>query len=563
MHFTPSLPVSWRVGGRHDGESADRFVGTEHSVSTERPLSMNCQQETAMRGLARPAAAHRGARLSRTAGPGVPTRRRVGFCGPQGLRWSRILALQSAGPSRLRTCCGCVLSAVVAWCAVGAGEPRVGVAAVDITPPLGVPLAGYYHARGADGVLDPLLSKALVMESEGTRAALVALDLIEVTRAVTDGARAAIERATGIPGTRVLISATHAHTGPQLAERGQHRTVAGEPSALAVTYTEVLAERIAESVRLANERLRPARLSCARGQCAGLTFNRRYFLRDGTVGWNPGKLNPNIVLPAGPTDPEVVILYVERPDAAGPAQAVATYVNFAMHPDTTGGSKISADWPGALSRVLAGYHGTNHVTLVGNGTCGNLNHLDVSWRWPQGTPSEAHRIATILGAAVFQTYKDLQPATAGPVRAESELVELALPAVTADELQEARQTLAATKDDRGGNFMKLVRAHRVLDIAERAGRPFRVEVQAIAVGPDVAWVGLPGEVFVELGLAIRKRSPFPQTFVVELANENIGYIPDRRSYAEGNYEPESARCAAGSGERLVEAAVRLLTEIHE
>lgn len=470
---------------------------------------------------------------------------------------------RSAGHSRLRTWYGCVLSAAVAWCADGAGELRVGVAVVDITPPLGVSLAGYYHARGADDVLDPLFSKALVVESEEARAAFVVLDLIEVTRGVTDGARLAIEKATGIRGNRVMISATHAHTGPQLAERGLPRSVAGAPSELEVAFTDGLPGRIAESVRLANERLQPARLSCARGWCAGLTFNRRYFLRDGTVGWNPGKLNPNVVLPAGPTDPEVGILYMERPDAAGPAQSIATYINFAMHPDTTGGSKISADWPGALSRVLAGYHGTNHVTLVGNGTCGNLNHLDVTWRWPQGTPREPHRIATILGAAVFQGYKDLKPVPAGPLRAESDLVELVLPAVTADEIQEARQTIAATKDDHGANFMKLVRAHRALDIADREGRPFRVEVQAIALGREVAWVGLPGEVFVELGLAIKKGSRFAQTFVVELANENIGYIPDRRSYAEGNYEPESARCPAGSGELLADAAVRLLTKLHE
>ncbi len=111
--------------------------------------------------------------------------------------------------------------------------------------------------------------------------------------------------------------------------------------------------------------------------------------------------------------------------------------------------------------------------------------------------------------------------------------------------------------------MKLVRAYRTLDVAHRQGKPFRVEVQAISLGPDVAWVGLPGEVFVELGLALKKRSPFPLTLVVELANESIGYIPDRRSYAEGNYEPESARCAAGSGEKLVDAAVKLLDELHQ
>jgi hypothetical protein len=100
-----------------------------------------------------------------------------------------------------------------------------------------------------------------------------------------------------------------------------------------------------------------------------------------------------------------------------------------------------------------------------------------------------------------------------------------------------------------------------VELAEREGKPYRVEVQAVALGPDVAWISLPGEIFVELGLALKKRSPFPRTFIVELANDHLGYIPDRRSYAEGNYEAESARCAPGSGEKLVEVALRLLQQL--
>jgi hypothetical protein len=137
-----------------------------------------------------------------------------------------------------------------------------------------------------------------------------------------------------------------------------------------------------------------------------------------------------------------------------------------------------------------------------------------------------------------------------------------LPEVTPQQIAEAREILRTTPDDRGANFMKLVRAYRTVDVADRQGRPYQVEVQALCLGPDVAWVSLPGEVFVELGLALKRRSPFTRTFLVELANESIGYIPDRRSYAEGNYEPESARCAAGSGERLVDAAARLLSDLH-
>ena len=446
---------------------------------------------------------------------------------------------------------------------VHGADLRVGVARVEITPPLGIPMAGYYHERGADGVIDPLYSKAVVIESDGVRAAFVALDLIGVTRSITDQARAEIENTAGIRGDHVMISATHTHTAPELAGRGSRSEDQGGSRSLSVDYTESLPAKIAQTVRLAVEKLEPAQLRAARGSCEDLTFNRRYYMRDGSVGWNPGKLNPDIVMPAGPSDAEVGILVAEKPNAQGPAQTIATCVNFAMHTDTCGGSKISADWPGAVGRVLAGYHGAEHLTLVTLGTCGNLNHLDFGWSWPQGTPIEQHRIATILGASVFQAYKQLQPVAAGPLRSRSEIAELPLPEVTPEQVEQAHQTLANTHDDHGDNFMKQVRSYRLLDIAERQGKPYRVEVQAIALGPDVAWVSLPGEIFVEIGLAIKKRSPFPYTQVVQLANENIGYVPDRRSYAEGNYEPESARCAAGSGEQLVETAVRLLDALHQ
>lgn len=439
---------------------------------------------------------------------------------------------------------------------------RAGLAAVDITPAPGLPLAGYYHERGAEGTLDPLWSKALVLEADGARVALVVLDLIEVPRAVTDAARQEIARTADVPAGHVLIGATHTHTGPVLAWPGEPSAIPGGTSPAVHAYTTALPGKIAESVRRAVTYLQPVRAAVARGRCENLTFNRRYILRDGSVGWNPGKLNPEIVRPAGPSDPEVGVVLVEAPEATGPAQTLATLVHFAMHTDTTGANRYSADWPGALSRLLAGYHGPGHQTLVSLGACGNLNHLDFAWRWPQSGVAEQHRIATLLGAAVFQAYKQLQPLPPGPLRARSLHLALDLSPVSAAELAEAQRVLAAGADDRGGRFRELVRARRALDVAARGGRPLAAEVQVIAWGRELAWVGLPGEIFTELGLAIKQRSPFPHTFIVTLANHNLGYVPDRRSYLEGHYEPESARCAAGSGERLVEAAVELLTALH-
>lgn len=443
---------------------------------------------------------------------------------------------------------------------------RAGAAQVVITPGAGAPMAGYYHARGAEGVLDDLYSRALVLDDGSHRVAFVTLDLISTTFSLTAQARAEIERLTGIPGGHVMISATHAHTGPELADRGARGALLSDSeqgtNSLKAAYSDSLPGRIAESVRLAVANITNVVVSAATGRCDHLAYNRRFYLRDGTVGWNPGKLNPAIVMPAGVTDPEVGLVLIEPPrEPWRMVPALAAYVNFAMHPDTVGGAGVSADFPGALARRLADYHGPGCVTLFANGACGNLNHLDVNWVREQKSRAEADRLGTILAASVFLTEKNLREIAPAPLRVKSAVVRLPLAPVTEAEVQQARLTVRTGNDSTRDNFMKLVKAVQVLDVAAREGRPLEVEVQVIALGDELAWVSLPGEVFVELGLAIKRRSPFRQTMIAELANGSIGYIPDRRSYAEGNYEPVSARCAAGSGEQLVEAAVTLLEEL--
>jgi len=443
--------------------------------------------------------------------------------------------------------------------AAGAQELAVGAAAVKITPPLGIGMAGYYFERGATGTNDDLYAKAIVVQCGRQRAALVGLDLISTTRPMVEAARAEIQKSVGIPAENVMISATHAHTGPVLVGRGSREDDQGGEKNIAAEYSAKLPGLVAEAVRLAASRMQPARALAAIGREENLSFNRRYFMKDNTVGWNPGKLNPQIVKPAGPIDPDVGVVLFEQPKA--PSTAIATYVNFAMHPDTTGGQLFSADYPGVLSRLLAGYKGQQMVTLFVNGTCGNINHVDVNWSNRQHGTDEATRIGTILAADVMRAYRQLAPITTASLRSRSVMVRLPLPQVTEQQVEQARQTVRqyGMKDNRG--FMEKVRAYRVLDIAARQGKPFDVEVQAIALGDDLAFVSLPGEIFVELGLAIRKASPFRYTMIAELANGSIGYIPDRKAYDEGNYEPESARCAAGSGEMLVEGAGKLLAEL--
>ena len=433
-------------------------------------------------------------------------------------------------------------------------ELRAGAAAVRITPDQPTPLAGYYNTRIPTNTHDELQSKAIVLEQDGTRAALVVCDLLTLSRDVVERTREIVSRTTGVPGANVMISATHTHTGPLLDNKSSRNITDSGSAEVIRDYTAALPAKIAEAVRLAEGALQPARISAAHEQEDHLAFNRRFFMKDGTVGWNPGKLNANIVRAAGPVDPDVAVLYFDTPRAA----AVATYVNFAMHPDTVGGLEFSADYPGALARLLGEYKGPNMVTVFANGTCGNLNHVDVNWAGAQKGHTEAARLGTVLAGHVFKAYTRLQKVEGLTLRIRSEMVKLALPELKPGEVEAARAMAARVGTTNAPKFLDQVNAFKVLDVAARAGQSQEVEVQVIALGDEVAWASLPGEIFVELGLEIKKKSPFRHTLIAELANGSIGYIPNRKAYDQGNYEPTSARCAKGSGELLVESALKLL-----
>lgn len=427
-----------------------------------------------------------------------------------------------------------------------AADIRAGAAVIRITPPAGMPLAGYYSERLADGVHDDLFAKALVIEQGGKKAAIVACDLIEVPAEVAAAARKAISSATGVPGRNVMISGTHTHTGPDL---NSNRPIARD-------YVATLPALIAEAVRNAERSSTAATLRAGTGREESISFNRRFFMSDGTVGWNPGKLNPKIVRPAGPTDPEVPVLYLESTAGA----PIATIVNFALHLDTVGGTRFSADYPMTLASVLAKVKGTAMTTLFTLGCAGNLNHIDVKSGARQQGHGEAERIGTVLAGEVIKTYTRLAPVAEDGLKSGSATVKLPIPAVTPSDIEWARDVAARYGKPEQSKFLDNVRAFKILDVEKLNGHPIEAEVQAIAIG-DFALVGLPGEIFVELGQAIKKASPFRVTAVVSLANGAFDYFPDRKAFAEGNYEVISARTAEGAGEMMVETAIRLLKDL--
>jgi 3-keto-disaccharide hydrolase len=439
---------------------------------------------------------------------------------------------------------------------LGAQSLRVGAAEVVISPPAGTPMAGYYSTRLSTGVHDDLHAKAIVMAGSDGKAALVACDLIGIPPAVIEEARVLIEKNTGIPASHVMISATHSHTGPLIPGGGAREGMYGGNLPTAREYRAALPGKIAESVRLANGRLASARVSFGKGREENLSFNRRYFMKDGSVGWNPGKLNPNIVKPAGPIDPDVPVVLFES--ASG--EPIATYVNFAMHQDTVGGTEVSADYAYALAGILGKIKGAGMLTMFTIGAAGNINHVNVKNSDPQKGHGEAARIGTVLAGEVLKTYSRLTSTPANAISAASTTVMLNLPRLAAGDEERAATLAKQLEEGKTLPFLDTVNTFKVLDTGARRGKPLEAEVQVIALGDQIAWVALPGEIFTELAADIKRTSPFPLTIVTELAHGPVTYFPNAAAFPQGNYEVVTSRAAEGSGEKMALAARHLLNE---
>ena len=434
----------------------------------------------------------------------------------------------------------------------GAGE-------ADTTPALGTDLGGYFTSRLADRYERRLAAKALALRCDGVTLLLVSCDIL-MMRAVdiVDRAKQLITERTGVPASRVMVSATHTHSGPATVVR------TGGPS-VDPAYLERVSEAIATAAAVAVTTLRPARIGIGQAPVTGVCFNRRYRRTDGLVEFNPGRGRDDLVGPAGPVDPTVTGLLVEERDGT----PLAFWSNLSLHYVNAGASTaISADYFGAFADRIAALVGHRLHAQLTNGCSGDINNVDLESRVPDEGVARAELVATaVAGAAAAGTMMSTRH-TALPLSSRLEMVELERVPVTAEDLRIADEVLAGTRPDAAFSYVQgmaipeqlaphyAARLRALADLPERAAVP----VMVMTIG-DLCVVGLPGEIFVEHGLAIRDASPHPMTAVVGLANDHVGYVPTGRACADGGYETwrdSVSWTAPGSGERMVERVLSMM-----
>ncbi len=449
-----------------------------------------------------------------------------------------------------------------------AAEFTAGFATANVTPPTGWRRAGGYSEVVSTGVQDPLLAKAMLLSQGDTTVAFVGNDLCSVPRELTDRARKLASEQTGIPFANIVIAATHTHGGPEY--HGPMRNFLhahalkennGKDSREPIDYQAWLVERWTDIIVRAYAARQATKLSVIVPQQQGLAFNRRFLMKDGSTGWNPGKLNPNIFRPAGPTDADLPFLLVR--DAAS-GKPIGSLTVFAMHTAIYSDAPFGACYPGHLQTHLRQQlDAPGMVSIFGEGCAGDVNHVDVSTTDPQSGDSYAASVGAKLATTIKQALPFARPIAEGQLAMRSVTIRSPVSPVSEADYAAAKQ-LMETLDHNGEKFLVVVDAWRKIlrhEYWQKHGGALPQEVQAIRLDRDTAVVTLPNEIFVELGMAIKAASPFRTTILVSLANDLDFYIPTRRAFEEGNYEPTTCPLEPGCGEFLVQAAAKLLNEL--
>ncbi len=422
---------------------------------------------------------------------------------------------------------------------------RAGAATSNITPPLGEEIVGGWNSPPATHIHDELHARCLVLDNGATRLAFVICDSVGIGREVFDAAKRMAAEATGIPADHILTAATHTHSATSARSSN-----ALDPDDELSSYQAFLARRIADGIRRAVNHLEPARIGWGSVDVPEHLFNRRWHMKPGTptpnpfggedkVVMNPGRANPDLLEPAGPTDPQVSFLSVQSADG----RPIALLANYSLHyVGGVGNGHVSADYfaafAGLIGPMIGAKPGPDDPPFVGimtNGTSGDVNNIDFSKPNESKAPYEKIReVATDVAKAVTRAHRDVE--FHDHVRLGAAQTELTLATRRPDDAQVAyaRAILAQPEGAKPYHRHEQTYARRSLQLADSPSE-VSIILQAFRIG-DLGIDAIPFEVFTEMGLEIKRESPFQPTFTIELANGSYGYLPTPRQHALGGYE---------------------------
>jgi hypothetical protein len=445
---------------------------------------------------------------------------------------------------------------------------RAGIALVDVTPTtLPISMTGSFDDRQARRVEDPLHVRAIVLDDGTTKLAIAVVDSCLMPREMHDDAKQRASKATGIPVAHMLVAATHTHTAVSVLEIAR---VKPNPE-----YNELLTARIAKAIEKANANLHPARVAWGTASLPGEVNNRRWKLKPGAIPINPlGKIDqvqtnaragsPDLIEPAGPTDPEVSILAVQTADG----KPLAVWATYALHyVGNIPPESLSADYFGEFARRMAerlkaDAPDSPFVAMLANGASGDINNIN--FRTPGARQAPMEQIGIVAGRLADQveaTYRKLEFRTTAKLAAAERELELGVRKPTTEDVEYAKGVLAA---EGKRDLRRDVYAEEALKMVDWPATK-ALRMQAMRIG-EFGVASIPCEPFCQIGLDIKAASPFKTTCVVGLANGYNGYLPTPEQHELGGYETWRCRWSylePNASRKITSTLVDLLNDLKQ
>ena len=427
---------------------------------------------------------------------------------------------------------------------------------VEVQPPLGLRIPGYYHVRLAEGTADPLHIRAAAFACGDQKAVIFNCECIGMKADAYDIIKKKVAEICEISEDAVYINCIHSHTSYTIVPPDE------EMDDIDIHLLKVF-RQFADCAKLALNDLKPCKILTAIGDAKDIAFVRRYRMADGTVRTNPPYGDPNVVAPIGHPDDHVRVIRIQREGAKE-----IMIVHFGNHADMIGGNFFTPDWPGylvtTLDRALEGK--VNTMFLLG--AEGDLNHRNfyhpaLGLKGVDNAKSAARKVA----GAVLQVYDLAKPVAADTLRCAYRYVQVGKNTYNPADLPMVEEIVKIyrEKGDKAPELLEYPMKHQeALRIKANLSRPefFNLRVSGLRIG-DVAFIGIPGEPFASIGMEIVEKSGMPMTLVTACTNGYEGYYPDAQAYKEPGYSYE--KCASpfapDCAQRLIEGAAAVLEEL--
>jgi neutral ceramidase len=458
---------------------------------------------------------------------------------------------------------------------------RAGAALGDITPEQpGLPIVGNFVAPPATEIHDRLHARCLVLDDGAQRIAFVVCDNVGLPREFCDEAKRLVRAATGLDAAHVMISATHTHSAVSASFDPQWAVVSGEaetphaganapppPRPKFSAYQQFAAQRIAETVQHAIERLAPAKIGWGAVDEPAPVFNRRWFVRDEAdrhnpfggvdqVRMNPPRASPGLIKPAGPTDPQIAFVSIQAKDG----RPLALLAAYSLHYVGVPPGVISADYYGAFAALLAELLGASQpdssfVGILANGTSGDINNINFREKVPDRAPYEQMQtVANLVAGDVARACRTIRYRDWVPLDVRYSELPVASRRPTDAMIAHARALLETKSTGPAWHPMEKIYAGRTL---QRVQAPEIVDLplQVFRIG-ELGIMTVPAEPFAEIGLELKARAPFAQAFTIGIANGYSGYLPTPAQHKLGGYETWF-----GTNRLEVDASTKIVDEL--